>query len=1168
MARKRKHTCEASELGSAKRRKSSVVVHHPGVSRSHPVLSLYYAKVYSLRRYLLSKLPASAKSRRRKIASVGKTRQDANDAVHQGIQTGHSKDHDTRWADLLDSVLVGVGVDREPDSSRMKDFEVFSQRTQSTVASSIDEGTFSQHEIVNYAISSLFNKIYRQDHKPSHILCHGYQRVFTPRESCDDHNTTAGIPGLLSLYPNAQVASLKDAAWSGVLKRLGKAGAQIMLDLILDHGLFVEVDVGRDNFYQLSGVPLSELPILEETDESVCKKEATKNCRSSSKIKSALRNPNSISFVRNRMMHARSALNARGEVQFGLRHIHVLNRYPNYDNLEHTIQVTKHIFPRQFKLHNVFTSLVDSRETSQTFKDYTLREEEIALAARHRQSKPGNTLMKSGTGIPRRVRGSLLTLVAKLQRLHSRCSYVELLKHYCHIDWIDGRAVRKHRKRGNRRSGSDFRGNPLEKRAQRNLENAVNGNATSKSSITAVATPAEQVSAFCRAVLLRLIPFDLWGEGQDGEQNKNIILHHVNQFISLRQFENMNLHSVSQNLKIRCIAWLAPPKLDPSQKLSKSDREKRREIFLELLYYVFDSIIIPLIRANFHVTESNAHGNKLFFFRHDLWRACTEPSLSNIKLTMFEEIQTVRARRLLDARTLGFSQTRLLPKANGLRLIMNLRQRATKLQNGKAVLGRSINSVMAPVFNMLSYEKSRQPDRLGSALFSVGDLYPKIKAFRAQLLAGNRGHEFLYFAKVDVQSCFDTIPQRQVVALMEKLCSETEYRISRHAEIKPSGAHDYQSRTQLESKPARKFVATARAGQDYRNFQELLSEQLGLVKRSTVFVDSVVQSLPKKETLLELLREHVERNVVKIGKKFFRQKQGIPQGSVLSSLICNFFYAEFEKECLDFLHKSDSLLLRLIDDFLLITTNHSHATRFIQIMHEGNEKYGINVRADKSLTNFESTINAASLSCPISGAGFPYCGAMINTVTLEITKDRTRRMQTVLADSLTVETSKMPGRMFYRKAMNSFKIQTHAMFLDTSFNSQSTVFSNIYQNLSETAMKYYRYAKAMGGQRRLPASLLMRTIQDLSKLALVLIESKHQSHNSVAFKCSVSKAQIEWLVWTAFRHVLGTKQSNYQEVIAWLDIMIKSATSLSAMELAMLRSVARQGNITFANYKY
>ncbi|MCJ1286569.1 hypothetical protein MMC26_005915 [Xylographa opegraphella] len=971
----------------------------------------------------------------------------------------------------------------------------------------------------------------------------------------------AGIPGLVSLYPNAQVATLKDATWSSMLKRLGKEGVQIMVFILIS----------------AAGVPLSELPALEETDRRARNEEATKNCRSSSKCKSASRNPNSISFVRNRMMHARSALNAKGEVQFGLRHIRkslpgselkpalkfsdVLNRYPKFDNLEHTVHIMKHIFPRQFNLHNVFTSSVDSRETSQTFKDYTLREEEIALAALRNPPKLGNNkLMKCSANIPRRLRGSLLRLVAKLQRLHSKCSYVELLKHYCHIDWIDGRAIRKHRKRGNRRSGCDFRGNPVAKRAM--------DNGTSKPSITDVATPAEQVSSFCRAVLLRLVPLDLWGQGQDGEENKHVIMHHVNQFIFLRQYENMNLHSVSQKLKMRCIAWLAPPQLDPCQKLSKSDSDKRREILLELLYYVFDSILIPLVRANFHVTESNAHGNKLFFFRHDLWRACTEPSLSNIKLTMFEEIRTVRARRLLDARTLGFSQIRLLPKANGLRPIMNLRRRVTKMQDGKTVLGRSINSVMAPVFNMLSYEKSRQPDRLGSALFSVGDLYPKLKAFRAQLLASKRGHECLYFVKVDVQSCFDTIPQRQVTAHIETLCSETEYRISRHAEIKPNNAHDYRSGIQLESKPRRKFVATARAGQDYKNFQEMINEKWGPVKKSTIFVDPVVQSLQEKDTLLDLLREHVEQNVVKIGKKFFRQKQGIPQGSVLSSLLCNFFYAEFEKECVDFLSTSDSLLLRLIDDFLLITTNHSHATRFAQIMHKGSEKYGVHVRADKSLTNFECIIDTTSLPRLDSGSGFPYCGTMIDTATLEITKDRGRRMQTVLADSLTVETSKMPGRMFYRKAMNAFKIQTHAMFMDTSFNSQTTVLSNIYQNLSETAMKYYRYAKAMGGRRRLPASLLKQTIQDLSKLAFVLIESKHHGHSSIGFKCSVSKAQIEWLVWTAFRHVLGTKQSNYQEVIVWLDGLIKSVTALTAVELTTLRSVARRGNVMFVNYKY
>ena len=102
--------------------------------------------------------------------------------------------------------------------------------------------------------------------------------------------------------------------------------------------------------------------------------------------------------------------------------------------MEHSVRVLKYIFPRQFGLHNVFTSVVDSRETKQSLKDYTLREQEIAEPKRvasiqGRNSKPVRELPVDH--IPKRLRGRIKDLVKKLQRLHSRCSYFELLKHYC-----------------------------------------------------------------------------------------------------------------------------------------------------------------------------------------------------------------------------------------------------------------------------------------------------------------------------------------------------------------------------------------------------------------------------------------------------------------------------------------------------------------------------------------------------------------------------------------------------------------------------------------------------------------------------------------------------------------------------------------------------------------
>jgi len=73
-----------------------------------------------------------------------------------------------------------------------------------------------------------------------------------------------------------------------------------------------------------------------------------------------------------------------------------------------------------------------------------------------------------------------------------------------------------------------------------------------------------------------------------------------------------------------------------------------------------------------------------------------------------------------------------------------------------------------------------------------------------------------------------------------------------------------------------------------------------------------------------------------MGKQFYRQKVGIPQGSVVSTILCNIFYADLEKKKLPFLIDSDGILLRLIDDFLYISMNLDHAKTFLQFMDDGN----------------------------------------------------------------------------------------------------------------------------------------------------------------------------------------------------------------------------------------
>ena len=223
---------------------------------------------------------------------------------------------------------------------------------------------------------------------------------------------------------------------------------------------------------------------------------------------------------------------------------------------------------------------------------------------------------------------------------------------------------------------------------------------------------------------------------------------------------------------------------------------------------------------------------------------------------------------------------------------------------------------------------------------------------------------------------------------MKSLPTESIYCISKHVEIKPGEGY---KEAGANTKPRRKWIALARPPTNRQSFKDGLESDVAVGRRNTVFIESINHHRRNKDDLMELLAEHVQNNMVKIGKKFYRQKEGIPQGSVVSSLLCNFFYADLEAKHLHFLESGNSLLLRLIDDFLLITTESSHAKRFLQVMHDGVPEYGVRVNPDKTLVNFEATINDKKVPRLIGSRLFPYCGSFVDTNTLDITKDRERK---------------------------------------------------------------------------------------------------------------------------------------------------------------------------------
>lgn len=624
-----------------------------------------------------------------------------------------------------------------------------------------------------------------------------------------------------------------------------------------------------------------------------------------------------------------------------------------------------------------------------------------------------------------------------------------------------------------------------------------------------------------------------------------------------------------------------------------SDLQKRTELLYELIYYIFDSILIPLIRTNFYVTESQVHRNRLFYFRHDVWRRLTEQPLAQLTSTMLEEVKPAKAQRMFSRRPLGSSSLRLLPKATGVRPIFNLRRRAlvksTWAGKKNSFLGPSINSTVAPVYNMLNYEKSRNPFRMGAALQSVGDIHPRLKQFKEHLQRRQvdpqlESQQPLYFVRLDIQSCFDTLPQHKLIRLVERLVSEEAYHITNHAEIRQSDEfncawpmHGRQARA------ARKFVGRAAPAQNPIHLPDAISSCGTSKKKETVFVDNLKQKEYNTEDLLDLLDEHVRNNLIRIGKKYFRQRHGIPQGSVLSSILCNLFYAELEREILDFLHTDEALLLRLIDDFLLITTSVDLATCFLRVMLKGHPAYGVSVNPAKSLINFTASASGIQIPRLVGTSLFPYCGNLIDTRTLEVYKDQERVLEGAdsavapISNSLTVELARVPGRSFHRKAITSLTAQLQPMYLDTRHNSTAAVLLNLYTSFVTTAMKMYQYLKSLPSRARPSPQVVIRTIKD-AILAAYNVCRTQRGERSVPgnaevaecspFACSVQKPQVQYLAAAAFRFVLRRKQTRYAEVLRWVELVWKAARPNSDRAALRMAQVVRNGNSTFDGWRF
>lgn len=909
--------------------------------------------------------------------------------------------------------------------------------------------------------------------RPVHCLASGYLKT---------------SDGIINTHVNNNVTELMSPAWESLLQVIGSS---LMLHLLLETNLYLATP--GNCLVQVSGIPVTDLPDLSMPHSRLLGKrklqEESRNTAPNKRKASVLRRPNEISFARYRILFQSPTFNKR-ELEYGLPKKHHLNRSKDHAH------IAKYMLPHQFKLKSIYTVWNDPRTT---VTDDT-KEVEIACQGKVR--------------VPKRLDRIWVSVDHLIQR-HSRFPYRLVLKEMCPIPLLDSQTILT------AVSNVDRVAESIASISQRPSPppDAAKHLSSFEDHLHDFAIPYYQVARFVKAAVHNVIPHEFLGN----IKNRKAMDVVIDRFISMQRYETMTLHDVLQGISTEACEWLVPPGMKMAQRTPRGEQDTRKSLLGEFIYWLIDSYVIPLLQVNFFITTGALHRNKVHYFRKDFWHKVATKVGRILMNKMYQktDIWSVRGYHdRFEINPLGYTVPRLLPRDTGVRIIINMSRRmkncdlwdyaGTMLGGHPHALAPSINMVLSKAQEALQLEVKRRPELYGAGVTAPSELYQRLKTFKHKVR-----HRRLFFVKVDVKGAFDNIPHEKLIQVVEKALVEDSYIMQGY-----SAVHLQKGLIRRE------YAKKAKIIEHRPQFSDLVNQAFDK-KWQSIYVHKANMQEESRENLTNLLKIHIDQHIVKMGSSLYRQEVGIPQGSTVSSTLCNLLYAELEKQlCIqDDGFEEHSLMVRYVDDFLFMTTDRAKASRFLTQMHKGNKEFGCFINPSKSLVNFKMRIG--DLMFPSLAAGdflFPWCGYLINIKNLDIMSNYSTYVGTELKTAHTVQTTVMPGNVMIGKLFQRLSTKIQPIFLDTQFNSLFTVLLNLYQAMLMTAMKMHVYllaAEQCSNKIKWRTHFIVKNVRTLIKGLSRLVE-----RNLVQVKVDfdIHPAYVSWLAAHAFQKVLLVRQ--------------------------------------------
>ena len=1044
----------------------------------------------------------------------------------------------------------------------------------------------SLSSLVDDVIWSLV-QIRSRDKTRRNVLCQGY--VSASENISQTHDIRPCLQmrtGVLCTHMNDNVSFCKTSSFAQTLHRL--VGDDVLRSILLHTSLFLPVeqdwDHPKQNYLLLCGPPLqatgknllmrkgAELPNSKTNGKGRKRRKRTDKTEAQSASMEMKWNPNAV-VPRHSLFYSSSFV-----PKVGLLSTHILNQRPQKYGL-------------------------------------------LLSAMLYCASNKGRTRWK-------RVRELGIPVCQQIFRRHAMCDYHRLLNRYCPLP--------------------AFCQEPSKSTLSNNTRDAMRQEEVpliSFADLSAAHSPSDGVVSFLRAVLRRVFPPEFWGS----EHNLDRVFQVVGTFVRLRRQEQLPNKALMNGIRVKDILWISgctdtTASNIGEKKWSKTLHEAATMRMRNVMKWLFTQYLMPLLRSVFYVTESEFSAKRVLYYRKPVWSMFRSLSLKKLLVQQYKEISVNEAESRLVHQKMGFSRLRLLPKKSGVRALATLSKREfadfekgrdtdiapadieiTSNLNRNADVPRkklarygikgpkgfstrrkvdtrfcSTNAILGDVFEVLRYERDRQPHMFGAGVLGLNEVYPLYRSFlekvrRATLSSKVQSRSSatfrLYFVSVDITQCYDNVNQEHLLDILPKFLSESEYQIQNFSVI-----HPFESMGRVLKRHMKRIGPP----ESYCPFPGAVDALASECNRS-VFINGVSCSLVHKEDVMELLREHLRSHIVvmqgRYGNRFLLQSTGIPQGSVLSTLLCNYYYGNVEKALLEDTtgvrtasevpcascttgtnNGHATLLVRMVDDFLLVTTNRELSVKFLRIMSAGNSEYGVQINKEKTLVSDAGLMENIGGTedkhqCAVVDAGedgktvFPWCGMLFDTENGEISIDYSRFAGDRATDALTVDRSGGEGRRLDIRMKSFIRPRCQPMLFDPRINSTQTVAVNFSQVILLCAVKTVSYVvDGMDGGAEKNGSYIARCIDNVILYTYKLItERLHQENASLAPNQSsqecflhLKRKDAMWLGWSAFRSIF-IDTGKCGDVVA----LLTSKCNSSANDKHTLRAIANAAHLKF-----